>query len=151
MKMLKQALWVHGTSVQAEREGYFISKARPAWGAEFRTQGSEWFHFAVPTPVIIGGQDSNLQKVFVLYKTQLGAKINMIHVYDGSNLIQQFPNLQYQGDHTQQLDAQNTWAVNPVHIKYGLGISILVDFGQATPNGVPQITFSTAGADFLTP
>jgi hypothetical protein len=146
---IKQAMWIHGTSVQAEREGYFISKNRPAWGAEFKTQGSEWFHFAVPTPVIFGGQDSTLQKVFVLYKTFLGAKIVQVHVFDGGNKIQEFLNLQFQGDHSQGLDQQNTWIVNPIHVKFGLGLSILVDFGNATVNGVPQITFASAGADFL--
>jgi len=147
----KQAMWVHGTSVQAEREGYFISRVRPAWGAVFRTQGSEWFHCAIPTPVIFGGQNSTLQKVFVLYKTGLGAKITQLHIFDGAAKIQEFLNLQFSGDHSQALDGQNTWNVNPVHIKFGLGLSVLVEFGNATVTGVPEITFSSAGADFLIP
>lgn len=147
----KQAMWVHGTSVQAEREGYFISKSRPAWGATFRTQGSEWFHFAVPTPVIFGGQNSTLQKVFVLYKTGLGAKIKQLHIFDGATKIQEFLNLQLSGDHSGALDGQNTWNVNPVHVKFGLGLSVLAEFGNATANGVPEIIFASAGADFIIP
>jgi hypothetical protein len=148
---IKQAMWVHGTSVQAERAGYFINKRRPAWGAEFSTQGSEWFHFAVPTPVIFGGQNSTLQKVFVLYKTSLTAKITQVHLFDAAVKVQEFLNLQLSGDHTQALDGQNTWMPNPVHVKFGLGISIFVEFGSATVSGVPTITFSSAGADFLIP
>lgn len=148
---VKQAMWVHGTSVQAEREGYFISKVRPAWGAVFRTQGGEWFHFAVPTPVIFNGQDSTLQKVFVFYKTGLGAKITQLHIFDGSTKIQEFINLQFSGDHSKAIDGQNTWITNPVHIKFGLGLSILVEFGDATVSGVPEITFVSAGADFIIP
>ncbi len=146
---IKQAMWVHGTSVQAEREGYFISKSRPAWGATFRTQGSEWFHFAIPTPVIFGGQNSTLQKVFVFYKTGLGAKITQLHIFDGATKIQEFLNLGLSGDHSGALDGQNTWTVNPIHVKFGLGLSIAVEFGNATVNGVPEIIFSSAGADFL--
>ena len=148
---IKQAMWVHGTSVQAEREGYFIGKSRPAWGATFRTQGSEWFHFAVPTPVIFGGQISTLQKVFVLYRTGLGAKITRIDVFDGATQIQQFLNLGLSGDHSVSLDGQNTWNVNPVHVKFGLGLSVAVEFGNATTSGVPEIVFTSAGADFLIP
>lgn len=147
----KQAMWVHGTSVQAEREGYFINKSRPAWGATFRTQGSEWFHFAVPTPVIFDGQNSTLQKVFVLFKTGLGAKITQVHIFDGDTKIQEFSNLGLSGNHSGALDAQNTWNVNPVHVKFGLGLSVAVDFGNATINGVPEITFVSAGADFVIP
>lgn len=146
-----QAMWVHGTSVQPEREGYYMAKARPAWGAEFKTQGTEWFHFSIPTPVIFGGQVSTLQKVFVLYKTDLTAKITALHVFDGGNKLQEFPNLALDGDHSQGLDGQNSWVVNPVHVKFGLGLSVLVDFGNATPNGVPMITFASAGADFTIP
>jgi len=149
---IKQAMWVHGTSVQAEREYYFINRSRPAWGAVFKTTGAEWFHIAVPTPVIFGGHDSTLQKVFVLYKTEMTAKITAVHVFDGSTKISQFLNLNLAGDHSQALDTQNTWLITPnVHVKFGLGLSVLVDFGKATPNGVPAITFASAGGDFLIP
>ncbi|MFM9951539.1 MAG: hypothetical protein ACKV1O_26630 [Saprospiraceae bacterium] len=63
-----QAMWVHGTAVQAQREGYFISKKRSGSGATFNTHhAAEWFHFAIPTPVIFGGKNSNLEKVFVTF------------------------------------------------------------------------------------
>jgi hypothetical protein len=146
---IKQAMWVHGTAVQAEREGYFIARWRPAWGAIFKTQGAEWFHFAVPTPVIIGNQNSTLQKVFVLYKTGLGAKITQLHVFDGGAKIQEFLDLLLSGDHSQALDGQNSWILNPIHVKFGLGLSVHVEFGNATANGVPEITFASAGADFI--
>lgn len=147
----KQAMWVHGTSVQAERDGYFLTKVKPAWGGTFRTQGSEWFHFAIPTPVIYGGYNSTLQKVFVLYKTQHGAKITALHIFDGVNKIKEIMGLQLTGNHSQEPDEQNTWNVNPTHIKFGLGLSINVEFGNANINGVPEIVFTSAGADFIIP
>lgn len=148
----KYAMWVHGTSIQAEREGYFISKSHKGWGAEFTTQGDEWYHFSIPTPVITGGKDTFLEKVFILYETFLGAKVDAIHLYDGANKIKEYNNLNFDGTHKGVLDTKNNWLVNPqVHIKFGLGISVLVKFGSTTAAGVPKILFATAGADFNTP
>jgi hypothetical protein len=134
-----------------DREGYFISKQIAGYSAIFCTQGKEWFHFAIPTPVIIGGCNSTLQKVFVLYKTTLGAKITAVHVYDGVTKFQAFDKIELEGDHSKNLDNSNTWPVKPVHIRFGLGISVNVDFGKATPKGVPEIRFVSAGADFVIP
>ena len=132
---------------------YFISKKRTGFGATFNTHhAAEWFHFAIPTPVIFGGKTSNLEKVFVLFKTQLGAKIIALHIYDGSKKILEFNQLNLTGDHGNALDAANAWKLNPVHINYGLGLSVNVDFGkELTPAGVPEITFTSAGADFTIP
>jgi hypothetical protein len=146
---IKQAMWVHGTAVQAEREGYHISRRRVGWGAEITSHGAEWFHFAVPTPVIFGGKDSMLQKAFVFFKTTMSAKIIGVHLYDGKSKFKEFNNLGLSGTHDGNIDQSNTFQVNPAHIKYGLGISVNVDFGKSTPQGVPSITFAAAGADFI--
>jgi hypothetical protein len=148
-----QAFWVHGTSVQAEREGYFIGKQRARYGARFRTHGEEWFNFAIPTPVILDGQRSSLKKVFVLYDMEgTAAKIIKIHIYDGSKLIKAIENLSLGGSHSEQIDQDNSWIVAPApQMKYGLGLSVLVDFGKPTQAGVPVIKFTTVGADFETP
>lgn len=148
---IKQAMWVHGTEVQAEREGYYISRRRFGWGAEIASQGAEWFHFAIPTPVIFDGKDSTLQKAFVFFKTTMSAKIAGIHLYDGRTKFKEFNGLSLAGVHDGELDSSNTFPAEPIHIKYGLGISVLVDFGNSTPQGVPSITFAAAGADFLIP
>lgn len=145
------AMWVHGTSVQAQREGYFISKERQGWGTIFRTQGEEWFQFAIPTPVWIAQEFTTLQKIFIFYKTENGAKLDAIHVRDAGKDVQRFDGLNLGGDHSKGLDNSNMWTMNPVHIEFGLGMAVHVNFGQATPAGVPTITFFAAGADFTTP
>lgn len=147
----KHALWVHGTSVQMEREGYFVSKQRAGYAALFRTHGKEWFHFAIPTPVIVNGQDSKLQKIFVLYRTEGTSKIVRIHLHDALKTIETFTNLSLSGNHSAKLDKYNSFKISPVHIRFGLGISIFVDFGPPTKLGVPGIRFASAGADFTTP
>lgn len=147
-----QASWVHGSSVQMEREGYFISKRRTGYGAHFKTHGKEWFHFAIPTPVILDGQRAALKKIFVFYKTELTAKITAIHVYDAGSSIKKFDNLSLSGDHSTGVDKDNSWVITPAHsMEFGLGISVEVDFGHSTTGGVPGIRFRTAGADFETP
>ena len=147
-----QAYWVHGTSVQIEREGYFVSKQRAGFGAIFRTHGTEWFHFAIPTPVIVDGVRSSLKKVFVFFKTEGTAKITAIHVYDGTKKIAVFDNIARSGDHSTLVDKDNSWLINPSpKMLFGLGLSLKVDFGPPTQLGVPAIMFTTAGADFETP
>jgi hypothetical protein len=145
-----QAFWVHGVNVQMEREGYFISKRRYGFGAKFNTHGGEWFHFAIPTPVILDGQRSSLKKVFVFYKTEGTAKITAIHVYDAGKKIKAFDNLSLSGDHSRKIDQYNSWSFTQT-IYFGLGISVHVDFGEKRKGSVPGIMFTTAGADFTTP
>lgn len=149
-----QASWIHGSSVQIEREGYFISKRRTGYGAHFNTHGKEWFHFAIPTPVYVEGQRSKLKKIFVFYKTELTAKITAVHTYFAGKKLASasFDNLSLTGDHSQKLDQHNTWVITSAPpTEYGLGISVHVDFGPPQTSGVPGIWFRTAGADFETP
>lgn len=147
-----QANWIHGTAVQLEKEGYFISKARTGFGAVFRTHGGQWFHFAIPTPVIVDSTRSTLKKVFVLFKTEGSARITSLHLYDGAKKFASFDGLSLNGDHSQSLDPNNVWLPNPPHeMLFGLGLSLHVEFGNPTPGGVPGIWFMTAGADFETP
>ena len=146
-----QAFWIHGTSVQMEREGYFISKRRAGYAAVFKTYGSEWFHFAVPTPVVLEGSYAKLTKVFVFFKTQGTAKITNVHVYSAGTKIYYQDNLSLSGDHSGQVDSSNSWAITSTPVAgLGIGISVCVDFGSVSTGSVPEIWFTTAGADFET-
>jgi hypothetical protein len=151
------ANWIDGTAVCAQREGYFLSKTMGGKGATFRTHtapGSkgEWFQWAIPTPVLVNSKRSFVKKVFVLYSTIGTAKLQAIHVYDSDKKIVGFDNLHYSGNHSSALDAHNSWTISSNHqMVFGLGISVLVDFGPASKVGVPGITFYSAGADFMVP
>ena len=153
-----RAFWVHGVSVQAEREGNFAFKERHGYAAIFKTHGVEWFHFAVPTLVMFDGNHSFVKKVFVLYKTGGTARITAIHVYDAGKKIASFEELSLTGDHSNNVDAWNSWMMpkaptgpTSTHVmSFGLGISVRVDFGAPTTCDVPEIWFTAAGADFET-
>lgn len=150
------AYWVDGTNVRAQRDGYFLSKKMGGKGAQFHTHtapGSpgEWFQWSIPTPVIVDGNRSKVKKVFVLYSTEGTAKVMSIHVHDSDEIVAKFDGLAYSGDHSSEIDTKNSWDLNPHHLmKFGLGISVLVDFGPPTKLGVPGVTFYSAGADFVT-
>lgn len=150
------AFWVDGTNVRAQRQGYFLSSSMGGKGATFRTHTApgargEWFQWAIPTPVIIDGNRAAVQKVFVLYATEGTAQIRSIHVYDADRRIATFDDLALSGDHSRAIDGSNTWDVVPAQsMRFGLGISVLVDFGPQSPVGVPGITFYSAGADYVT-
>jgi hypothetical protein len=146
------ASWVHGTSVQPERQGYFMNVWRPGFGALFVSHNApgegEWFHVALPTPVLIGGVRSHVRKVLLRYASVLGAKITAVHLYDAETKIVGFDNLLL----SSPSDALVDWQVQPPHeMKYGLGVSIHVDFGPPTAQGVPGLWFRAAGADFEVP
>jgi len=150
------AMWVHGSSVQPQREGYFINREKVGSGAVFKShntpgKGGEWFHFAIPTPVFIAGKKPKLKKVFVLYKTEGTARFMHLHIYDGEKKIHAEDGLKLSGSHSFRLDKENSWTLPSLSMKFGLGISVFIDFGYPATKGVPSIRFSSAGADFELP
>lgn len=144
-----QSFWVHGSSAQMGREGYFISKERDGRGAIFKTHGKEWFHFAVPTPVLVDGRRLFLTNIFLLYGTLGTSKITAIHLFDGSYKFKAFDKLDKCGDHFESVDEDNKWIIRPPKMmKFALGLSVEVDFGPPSIFGVPSIMFAAAGANF---
>ena len=148
--MKTSASWVHGSAVHIERERYFISKQCAGYGAEFHTYGQEWFHFAVPTPVLLLDMRVNIHKAFVLFKTFGTARVVALHIYDGGAKIWERNDLRIDGDHS-KIDASNNFDVPQRPVVYGIGLSVLVNFGPPSEIGVPGIRFVTAGVDFFTP
>ncbi len=104
-----------------------------------------WFHFAIPTPVIDDGVRVRLERFFVLYAAQPGVQVVAAHIWDGPNRIQAYQGFAYTGNHSAAIDAQNSWAGGGNPVFWGIGISVLVrNTGTADAN----IDFTTAGADF---
>lgn len=158
--MPKTAIWVHGNIAQAEMPlgspelaSFGRYGARRGWGTTFYSTfeaWSTWFHFPMPTPVILNDIRPRLTKTFAFYQTHC-AKITHIHIYDGPEKVKSFDGLSCSGDHKAGPSASNTWVITPpITILYGLGISVGVDYWkppQMDPDW-PWILFTTAGADF---
>ena len=141
------SMWIHGTIVQAENQPYYLQIIRRGWGTHFVGAVGNWYHIPITTPVLLYDNRPTLQKLFVFYKATL-AKITAVHIYDGNSRVKEFNGLNLTGDHTNGIDASNSWDINPkITIGYGLGISVHVETEDAM--GM-EVLFTTAGADFET-
>ena len=110
------------------------------------SQKGYWFHFAIPTPVIVAGRRAQLQRVFVLWQTSAGVLPAAIHVYDGANRIWT-TGVSGSGPATHATDltpgVTQFDLPTPHSVIFSIGISMAVSFAA---DG--DVTFFSAGADF---
>src|SRR2546423_92927 len=121
------ASWTHGNALTVESPEKMNSIGHYGWGADMSVKAgqSTWFHIALPTPVIVGDVRSQLQKVFLLFDGQ-GGRISQVHVYDGSSKVQEFNDLNLNGEHRLTLDGANTFNLATSHtVVWGIGITFL--------------------------
>jgi hypothetical protein len=123
----KYAMWIHGHAVQPQKEGYHLSKEFKSHCASFLTYGTQYFHFAVPTPVIVENTRAKLNKVIVLYSTTGSARIRYVQVREPNWQPKRIFEGSLSGDHSESLDSQNTWSVSPPHeMQFGLSVTVCV-------------------------
>ncbi len=179
--MPKEARWVHGNAIVAEtlqptleqvtsETGTALTNTeivgrRRGWGVTYQGVNQEgtfnWFHAMIPTPTVVDGMPTRLERVFVLYDTPgTGGNpvfVRKIHVWDGPDFIQEF-DLGGAGNksHIRKpfVIGESQFEIdeaNKREVLYGIGISILVEFGVGpdTSRGEPTtILFTSAGAEF---
>jgi hypothetical protein len=159
--MALEARWVPGYVAQPQVVGpdYLLNISNIGWsdivglregfGVTFRGRGGRfnWFHFAIPTPVITRDSRVRLRQVFVLYRIDTWALIRGVLVWDGpGRRVAVYDNLANTGDHQWWLDSQNTFiANNPANpmIYLGVGVSVGIEFGSDA-----NVKFTSVGADF---
>jgi hypothetical protein len=145
------ASWIHGVSLQIEDQSRIAALSRRAFQAALRTYGRTWIHFAIPTPVIFNGARLRLQRVMLLWGTNvvsytrppqpIGARIWAVHVWDGANKLAEFGEVPFIG----QFDSP----MNPFdipgapYVSWGIVVSVLIEADQ-------EILFKSAGGDFWT-
>ena len=108
-------------------------------------RGSQnWFHFAVPTPVIVSGRRLKVGSVMLRFRTGSNdAFVRDVHVYDGERKIAQHNDINLHGDNLfKRFDVPG----NPP-VQWGLGISIGVGFGVEPSSH--RMEFISAGCDFI--
>jgi len=142
---LSYASWIHGHSMQVEYPDRIASEWRAGFGitVEGKPGTTNWFHFAIPTPVIIDDVRLRADKVMLRFRTgSVDAVVRNVHVYDGERLIAEHNNL--------TLSKENPFAEFVVPdrplIFWGLGISIGVGFGVEMMDH--HMDFIAAGCDF---
>jgi hypothetical protein len=153
---------VHGNTMVPERtgSGYFANVDGVAWtdvvgfprgwGKTWRgrTNIHNWFHVTIPAPVWIGPVRPQLDRVYVFFDAVAPARVENVHVWDGPNRIWVRDALAISGNRLGGVQWDlNTWDIGNPQVNYGICISIGVRFAGAEAN----VTFSTAGADFLVP
>jgi hypothetical protein len=179
--MGKYAVWVHGNVAVAEQVGgALVTSPGPltnvdgvAWtdvvglpqGMRKRFRGkantSNWFHFPLPTPVVVPtpdvptGNRASLERVFVLFRLEeREGRLTDVHVWDGPRPIAQarWGGLDRAGDFSQGINWDpmrgNVFTVpegqRPA-ISFGLGVSVRISFGDRDGD----VVFTAVGADFI--
>ncbi|HNW88417.1 MAG TPA: hypothetical protein PKN48_02070 [Bacteroidales bacterium] len=145
---LAKAMWAHGHSMVIE----YPDRIKSEWKAGFfyRVVGkpgtTNWFHFAIPTPVIVDGNRLAIDSVMIRFRSgSVQADITNVHVYDGETKIASHDGLNL---------SPSSWnwpryeVPGKPEIKWGVGISIGVRFEGAT-DANNTLEFSSVGADFL--
>jgi hypothetical protein len=99
---------------------------RRAWGACFSLapDRDNWFHIAIPTPVIVEDRRAGLDRVMALFRIDAG-QLRRVLVFDGPNVIRDLGGLAVGGDHTHDLvDNSNVFHVDHDNINFGVGFSL---------------------------
>ena len=140
------ASWIHGHSMQIEYPERISNMYRA--GFCIHVEGwpgtSNWFHFAIPTPVIINDVRLRADSVMLNFKTgSTDAYVKDVHVYDGDSLIVEHNDINL----SEQNDLLRLLIPDRPYVHLGLGISIGVEFGLEKKDH--SMEFIAAGCDFV--
>ncbi len=139
------ASWIHGVNIQVEWPWLLEWIYRAGFGTRLKGKPgtTNWFHFAIPTPVIVDSKRYKVDSVMLRFTTgSVASIVRHIHVYDGERRIATHNNVNLTGSH----GFERFTVPNKPRIYWGVGISIGVEFLN-----VPQsreMWFISAGADF---
>ena len=138
------AMWTHGTSIHDEFPARLKYTRRAGFYALFEGKPgtTNWFHYAIPTPVIVNNKRLKLDSVMLQFLTDPNVYVTNVHIYDGRIKIESYDGLALTGRHWfERFDVLNKY------VRYGIGISIGVRFGKRErPH---RIGFVSAGGDFI--
>lgn len=144
---IDQAPWIHGTSIQVEYPDRLHSIRRLGFYSRIygKQNTTNWFHFAVPAPVIVSGKRLRIARAMLRCRTaSTKAIIKHVHLYDGYSKIASHNDINLTG---------NQWFVkfgvaHKPYVYWGLGISIGVEFKNGTV-AQRRMDFASAGFDLV--
>jgi hypothetical protein len=127
-------------------------RSRGFGGSLVVPQPSTYFHFPIPTPVIVRGVRAQLLAAFVLWTADPGIALQEVQVFDGPNSLPvpfSTPvgvGRDGSGGIGDIVEGMTKFTLSGQEIFWGIGISLGFAFSR---DG--NVTFTTAGADFEIP
>jgi hypothetical protein len=150
------ASWVaaHNVSVEHspdyfERRGWGVTSSVSGNGADLGGgRVANYFHVAIPTPVIVEDRRATLHAVHYLFDARGSAELTEVTVFDGPAGLPPTPvgGLHHHGNHTGGLDAGNGIEVNRDGINWGIGLTLRFDANEGDADA--RVFFAAFGADF---
>jgi hypothetical protein len=110
-----------------------------------------YYHIAIPTPVIVEDKRATLHAVHYLFDARSEAELVEVFVYDGKWQIGNPWAVSVKGDHSNGLDPANGVEVDHDGINWGVGITLKFQgpiIPPQDPRPDPEIFFASFGADF---
>ena len=144
---IESAPWIHGTSIQVEYPDRLERITRAGFYTYLygKANTTNWFHFALPTPVIQNKKRLKVVCAILRFRTFSNkAIVNHVHIYDGYTKIASHNNLNLTGDNW----FKKFGVAHKPHVYWGLGISIGVSFKAGTL-GQRRMDFVAAGCDLI--
>jgi hypothetical protein len=146
--MLEAAMWAHGHSMNVEVPGNIKSE----WRAGFfirvvgKPNTTNWFHFAVPTPVIINDNRLRIDSAMLRFRSATTfADVTNVHVFDAENRVFAADNLDLSPS---ALGFSRFSLPNKPEVLFGVGITLGVRF-TGTTDAQNTMEFASVGIDFL--
>lgn len=146
--ILKRAMWIHGHSMDIENPGAIAS----IWRAGFfirvvgKPNTTNWFHFHVPTPVIVKDKRLMVDSAMLRYRSgSSNAAVTNVHVFDGESRIAAHDGLALSP--LTNFAFQRFDVPGKPDVLWGTGITVGVRFGGGT-DAQRTLEFASVGIDF---
>ena len=143
---IAEASWVHGTAVTVELPANMESVRR--FGFFTRLVGKpntqNWFHFAIPTPVIVNNDRKVVGPCMLRFQTGgTNAVVRDVHIYDGEVRVAAHNGVNLSGSQP----FRRFGVAQAPEVLWGVGISIGVSYAGGT-SAQRTIDLISAGCDF---
>jgi hypothetical protein len=146
--MLEMAMWAHGHSMAVEVPSNIVSE----WRAGFfirvvgKPNTTNWFHFAVPTAVIVNDNRLRIDSAMLRFRSgSTLADVTNVHVFDGENRVFAQDNLNLSPT---ALGFNRFVLPNKPEVLWGVGVTVGVRFTGANA-AQNTMEFAAVGVDFL--
>jgi len=143
---IAEASWAHGTAVTVELPDNIESMRRFGFFTRLigKPNTQNWFHFALPTPVIVNDDRKVIGPCMLRFQTGgTNAVVRDVHIYDGEVRVAAHNGVNLSGGQP----FRRFGIAHAPEVLWGVGISIGVTYGGGT-SAQRTIDLISAGCDF---